>query len=211
MFSKCVSFTKSVCSQNFSSYFLLSGYCWFKVIRCLHNIFAINKPKKPNSEKTFFITLKIKSPAKKTDHHRFEEAVVRLILIDLTTNSLFNPVWDRNKFAIFESLGLDNREARTWVKNKRYKLKVERDTNYPKFKAACAAAQVPCPDDNNWLQDLKVEEFDLDNLPEEIEQEEEVMAPASSKMAPSPGQSNRMLLSNSPHQYENSKFYLHYN
>jgi hypothetical protein len=154
------------------------------------------------------ITFKIKSPAK-TDHHRFEDAVVRLILIELTTSTLFNPVLDRKKAQIYESLGLDNREARTWVKNKRYKLKVERDTNYPKFQAACAAAQVPCPDNNNWLQGLKPEEFDLDDLPQEIEQEPESMAPSASKMS-SPLPSSRMLvLANSPHhQYENSKFYL---
>lgn len=92
------------------------------------------------------------------------------------------------------------------MKNKRYKLKVDRDTNYPKFKAACAAAQVPCPEDNKWLEDLKPEEFDLDDLPI-IEQETESMAPTSSKMFPSPVPSNNLRLTNSPHQYDSSKLY----
>jgi hypothetical protein len=134
-----------------------------------------------------------------------------LILIELTTETAYSPVWDRNKFALYKSLGLDNREAKTWVKNKRYKLKVERDTNYPKFQAACAAAQVPCPDNNKWLQRLTAEEFDLDDLPE-IEQETESMAPNYSKMVPSPVPSNRMALTTgSPHHYDNSKFFLQSN
>ena len=85
-------------------------------------------------------------------------------------------------------------------------MKVDRDTNYPKFKAACAAAQVPCPEDNKWLEDLKPEEFDLDDLPI-IEQETESMAPTSSKMFPSPVPSSNLRLANSPHQYDSSKLY----
>ena len=86
-------------------------------------------------------------------------------------------------------------------------MKVDRDTNYPKFKAACAAAQVPCSDNNNWLQGLKPEQFDLDNLPVDIEQETESMAPTSSKMFPSPVPSSNLHLANSPHQYDSSKLY----
>ena len=38
--------------------------------------------------------------------------------------------------------------------NKRYKLKVERDTKYPKFKDTRDEAGVPCPPNNNWLKAL---------------------------------------------------------
>lgn len=158
--------------------------------------------------------------------------VVRFILVELTTQSAYNPVLDKQRYKVFEQLGLTSPESRTWVKNKRYKLKVERDTNYPKFRATCAEAQVPCPENNNWLRGLEPEEFDLDNLPEIEEEAETTMAPsnkmsssspynrmssssplASSKMmvvsSPPPLPSTKMMVVSSPHQHEyRSKFYL---
>jgi hypothetical protein len=147
-----------------------------------------------------------------------EEAVIRLILLELTTEStLYNPVLDKKKYQLFETLGLDSRKARTWVKNKRYKLKVERDTNYPKFKATCDEARVPCPSNNNWLKALQPEEFDLDDLPdlpEEFEQEAEIMSPSMSSPLPSNRMTSPLLSNNTtlvvsrPHHHVNSKFYL---
>ena len=147
-----------------------------------------------------------------------EEAVHRLILLELTTHStLYNPVLDKKKYQLFENLGLDSRQARTWVKNKRYKLKVERDTNYQKFKDTCAEAGIPCPPNNNWLKALQPQEFDFDNLPdlpEEFEQEAETMSPAMSSPLPSNRMSSPLVSNNTtlvvsrPHHHVNSKFYL---
>jgi hypothetical protein len=85
-------------------------------------------------------------------------------------------------------LGLDISGAKSWIKNTRYKLKVERDTNYPKFLEACRRAQVACPEHNQWLEGLKQEVIDLDNLPSVEEQPEtyKMVPPSHSKMMKSP-------------------------
>lgn len=152
------------------------------------------------------------------NHHRMEEAVIRLILIELTTHSTLNSTnLDRKKFQVFEALGLDNREARKWVTNKRYKYRLERDTNYSDFRASCLKAGVPCPVNNKWLKALQPEAFDLDNLPdlqEEFEQKGETMAPSMSSPVPSNRMSSPLLSNNTslvvsrPNYHVNSKFYL---
>jgi hypothetical protein len=56
---------------------------------------------------------------------------------------------------IFAGLGLGTKEGRKRLANRKYNLKVERETNYSKFYSRCRALELECPDNDIWVNDLK--------------------------------------------------------
>jgi hypothetical protein len=56
---------------------------------------------------------------------------------------------------IFSGLGLDTKEGKKRIANRRYILKVDRDTNYSKFLSRCRALELDCPDNDIWVNVLK--------------------------------------------------------
>lgn len=99
---------------------------------------------------TFNITERqIKSPPPYLD------AVDRLLLTSLTPPNCHLLI-GKSDAQIFAGLGLlDTKVGRKRITNRRYILKLERESDYYKFRNRCIALELNCPENAIWVEELK--------------------------------------------------------